>query len=154
MPDWEEVVSSVSDATNLLRVGNYSLRFGTGWLSFWTWLENSSACGFQGNQPVIVLNCAGGSFRYIPDQQLVRNHAWTFPRIPLTSDVVWRREAEEVPSLADVHRFEIHQDTWHAGFMIWYGATRFELKPQFAPPFCPTAFSTPPRKCPAEWNAC
>ncbi len=134
-PDWEEVASSVRDTTNLLRVGNYSLRFGTGWLSFWTWSENGSACGFQGNQPVIVLNCAGGSFRHIPDQQLVKkNHAWTFHRIPLTGDVVWRCQTEGAPSLANVHQFEIHQDTWHAGFMIWYDAAHFELKPQFDVP--------------------
>ena len=80
---------SVSDDARRVRVGAQSVRlvtasgFDTGvrypaaptahWdastnthLAFWTFADNTNSAGFQGNQPVVVLKTAGGSYRYEP----------------------------------------------------------------------------------------
>lgn len=156
-PDDEPVSVSVIDSTEHVKSGTQSMRFDTGsgfetgvmfpangdghwdlrgiaWLSFWTWAENNTTYGFQGDQPIVVLNCAGGSLRYTPNQQLVNNHAWTFYRIPLMGNAVWQIETEGAPSLADANQIEIHHDTWGYGFILWYDALRFEAVPWFDPP--------------------
>ena len=154
-PAWEATSASTSDSTEHVKAGASALRFDTGsgfdtgvkfpknadahwdlrnvgWLSFWTYAENANP--FQDVQPVVVLNCQGGSLTLRPNDTLTQNHAWTFYRLPLAGDATWQRETNGTPSLVDVNQLEIHQDTWGAGFTIWYDALRFEPKPRFDPP--------------------
>ena len=154
-PDWEAASAGTSDSTEHVKEGTSSVRFDTGsgfdtgvkfpknadahwdlrnvgWLSFWTYAENANP--FQDVQPVVVLNGQGGSLTLRPNDTLTQNHAWTFYRIPLTGDATWQRETNGTPLLSDVNQLEIHQDTWGAGFTIWYDALRFEPKPWFESP--------------------
>src|SRR5262245_53648749 len=104
----------VSDDTTHVRVGSRSLKlttasgFDTGirytlpagdsWdltaldnLTFWTFGDNNTPIGFQGNQPVVVLSGPGGSFRYEPRTQQMPNHAWARHDVPLVGDADWVR---------------------------------------------------------------
>jgi subtilisin-like proprotein convertase family protein len=157
VPSWEGSTSSVSDDTTHVKVGSQSIRFDTtsgfdtgvkfpadagahwdlrraGRLSFWAFSDNNTPIGFQGPQPVIVLDCAGGSFTLTPNDQLMANHSWTFYRIPLQGNAVWALSTNGAPDLADANQIEIHQDTWDAGFTIYYDGLQFESKPMLSPP--------------------
>lgn len=154
-PEWEPTTATTTDSTEHVKTGTYAVRFETGsgfdtgvkfprhgdahwdlrdvgWLTFWTYAENPAS--FQGPQPVVVLNCSGGQLTLRPNDTLTQNHAWTSYLIPLDGDAVWQRETNGTPTLADVNQIEIHQDTWGAGFSIWYDGLTFELKPWFDPP--------------------
>lgn len=158
-PNWETTSATTTDSTEHVKTGSSSVRFDTGsgfdtgvkfprsgdahwdlrdvgWLTFWTYAENPAS--FQDPQPVVALNCSGGKLTLRPSDTLTQNHAWTFYRIPLAGDARWQRETNGAPSLADVNQIEIHQDTWGAGFTIWYDGLRFESKPWFESPMAST----------------
>jgi subtilisin-like proprotein convertase family protein len=150
--DWDTFASdgastSTADDATHVKVGQRSLRFDTqsgfdtgvkypleanaGWdLSFrthlvmWVYADNLNFA-FQGNQPVIVLNGPGGSFTYTPQQEVMPNHAWSLQQIPLAGDALWLRTQEGAPSLAHIDQLEIHQDTWDAGFTMYYDGVEF-----------------------------
>jgi trimeric autotransporter adhesin len=142
--------ASVSDDSSLVKVGSQSLKFVTAsgfdtgvkypasptvhWdltgkvlLTFWAYAVNSNG-GFQGPQPVVVLNSPGGSFRYEPqtDAAMFLN-TWHFYQVPLAGDAQWVRTATGSPTLADVNQLEIHQDTWGYGFTVYYDGMTFGL---------------------------
>ncbi len=149
---------SVSDDATRVRVGARSIRFVTAsgfdtgvrypatptahWdsrtnthLVFWTFADNTNGSGFQGNQPVVVLRTAGGSYRYEPAGNETYNRVWAFHRVPLAGDTRWTRTATDTPTLADVNQIEIHQDTWDYGFAIYYDGLEFvSLTPGGVPP--------------------
>jgi hypothetical protein len=154
-PEWEGVTSSVSNTTTHVKSGTFSIRFDTtsgfdtgvkfpkdsnahwdlrpvGWLAFWAYAENSH--DFQDAQPIIQLNSAGGSFQLRPNDQLMINHEWKFFRIPLSGNAVWTVTTNRQPDWSDVNQLEIHQDTWDAGFTVYYDALRFEPKPAITAP--------------------
>jgi len=139
---------SVSDDARRVRVGAQSVRlvtasgFDTGvrypaaptahWnastnthLAFWTFADNTNSAGFQGNQPVVVLKTAGGSYRYEPAGNETHNRVWAFHRVPLAGDARWTRTTTGAPTLGDVNQIEIHQDTWDYGFTIYYDGLEF-----------------------------
>src|SRR4030095_7617259 len=89
-------------------------------VTFWVYGDNSNPNGFQGNQPIVVLSCAGGTIRYEPTQAAMGNQVWRFVRIPLAGSAAWRRTTTGSPSLAGVNQIEIHQDTWDFGFHVYY----------------------------------
>src|SRR5437870_4133562 len=63
------------------------------------------------------------------------NRAWHLCHVPLGGDAGWTRTASGSPTLGDVLRLKIHQDTWDFGFTVFYDGLRFErLRPTGAPP--------------------
>ncbi len=141
--------TSVSNEAALVRVGTNSLRFVTAsgfdtgvrypktgaahWnlpagarLTFWNYGQNTNFA-WQGPQPIVVLNTAGGSFRYEPDQEFTRNGQWTFCSVPLAGGEGWTRTDSGSPPLADVWNLELHQDTWDSGFTVFYDGVEFAL---------------------------
>jgi subtilisin-like proprotein convertase family protein len=149
---------SVRDDATRVRVGTSSIRFATTsgfdtgvrypaaatahWdartnthLVFWTFADNTNGSGFQGNQPIVVLKTAGGSYRYEPASNETYNRVWAYHRVPLTGDARWRRTTTGAPTLADVNQVEIHQDTWDYGFIIYYdGMELVSIAPGGVPP--------------------
>ena len=53
------------------------------------------------------------------------NHAWSFHQIPLAGDTLWVRTQDGTPSLSHIDQLEIHQDTWDAGFTMYYDGVGF-----------------------------
>ena len=155
--------TSVANDTTHVKVGSNSLRFTTlsgfdtgvkypsagtphwdltdrNYLTFWVYAVNTTPIGFQGNQPIIVLNGPGGSFRYEPSIQLFANNSWAKIRVPLAGDAQWNRTTSGTPSLADINQLEIHADTWDYGFSLYLDGVAFEyLDPNQLPPPGPPA---------------
>lgn len=145
--------ASVSDDATRVTVGAYSIKFTTAsgfdtgvkypaagnahWdltgkthFTFWTYAENNNQPTFQGNQPVLVLKTAGGSYRYEPQGELMTVGQWRQYFISLAGDGAWVRTTTGSPTLADVNQFEIHQDTWGYGFVIYYDGVGFVTVPK------------------------
>ena len=53
------------------------------------------------------------------------NEAWSFQQIPLAGDALWLRTQDGAPSLNQIDQLEIHQDTWDAGFTMYYDGVEF-----------------------------
>lgn len=154
--------ASVADDASRVKAGQFALRFDTAsgfdtgvkypesgaahWdastnthLAFWHYGLNTNEPTWQGNQPIVVLNCAGGSLRYEPQRQFTFDRSWSYVRVPLAGDATWQVTTNGAPSLADVLSLEIHQDTWGYGFTIWYDGVQFvtlsgDLPPPSPPP--------------------
>lgn len=142
--------ASVSNDTTKVAAGSQSLRFETqsgfdtgirlntvadSWnitsfkqLAFWTYSVNNTPLGFQGNQPVVVLSSATGSYRYTPSNQDMLNQGWQKHHIPLAGDGFWQRQTIGTPDLANITSLEIHQDTWDAGFTVYYDGMQFSTR--------------------------
>lgn len=151
--DWDTFASdseiaSVSDDTTHVKVSQRSVRFdtqsgsdtgvvyprdgGANWdltdkshLVMWIYADNSNFA-FQGNQPIVILKGPTGSFRYEPQQEVMPNHAWSLQQIPLVGNSLWQRTTNGTPSLSRIDQLEIHQDTWDAGFTIYYDGVEFK----------------------------
>jgi hypothetical protein len=114
---------------------------GLNFLFFWVYAENTTPNGWQGNQPVILLRSSGGTYTYTPSSQLTPNFAWKLIKVPLAGDATWVRTSTGTPTLSDIDVIEIHQDTWDAGFTVWYDDVRFA---NFTPGGLPQAGPPPP----------
>jgi subtilisin-like proprotein convertase family protein len=158
----DNAATSLANDTNHVKAGSFSLRFDTAsgfdtgvkfpgsgaahWnlttnthLSFWHFGTDTNQPTWQGAQPVVVLNCAGGNLRYEPTRQFTLDNAWSYVRVPLAGDDVWHVTTNGTPSLADALSLEIHQDTWGYGFTIWYDAVQFITTTNSLPPAGPPA---------------
>lgn len=98
---------------------------GNQFVEFWAYSDNQSTYGFQGNQPVIVLNAVGGKVILTPVAQMMSKTGWNYFSIPINGNAVWNRTITGSPDLKDVNSIEIHQDTWDYGFDIYYDGLRF-----------------------------
>src|ERR1035441_6086373 len=144
----DNAATSVSNDVTQVKAGAYSLRFDTGsgfdtgvvypgtgaahWnaatnthVAFWHYGVDTNEPTWQGNQPVVVLQCAGGSLHYEPQRQFTYDRAWSYARVPLAGDAMWQVTPNGTPTLADVLSLEIHQDTWGYGFTVYYDAVQF-----------------------------
>jgi protocatechuate 3,4-dioxygenase beta subunit len=95
-------------------------------LVFWAYAVNANSPTFQGNQPVVVLNSPAGTFRYTPQTEAgMFLDSWHLYQIPIGGSAAWLRTTTGTPTISDVTSLEIHQDTWGAGFTIWYDGVEF-----------------------------
>ena len=155
-------IATVNNDTNLVRIGEQSLKFDTqsgfdtgitytpptntyldlstkNHLVFWAYGINNNPNGFQGNQPIIQLNSATGSFRYEPQGTFMSNNGWQKYTIPLEGNSQWVRTTTGTPTLSNITELEIHQDTWDAGFTVYYDGLEFiNRDPNYLPPAGPT----------------
>jgi Ca2+-binding RTX toxin-like protein len=93
--------------------------------TFWIYAINNNAFGFQGNQPVVVLNSPNGSFRYEPRNNLMVTQQWQQIKVPLVGSQDWNRTTTGTPSFNNITSIEIHQDTWDYGFTAYYDGLKF-----------------------------
>jgi hypothetical protein len=140
--------TSVSNDSTFVRAGTQSIRFDTAsgfdtwvvypaagnahWdlshkesIFFWAYALNSNDGGFQGYQPIVVLKCQGGDVIYTPQDSEMAIGAWTLYQIPLIGNAHWVTSFDQSPTLTDVNQIEIHQDTWGAGFTVYYDGLNF-----------------------------
>ena len=96
------------------------------YLSFWSFSDNQTPVGFQGNQPIIVLQTTGGTITYTPSHLMHGATGWAHFFVPLAGSSVWTKTTTGTPNLNDVLSLEIHQDTWDSGFDMYYDAVSFE----------------------------
>ena len=114
--------ATVSNDTNFVKIGSQSLKFvtesgfdtgikyqipedarwdltGITHLEFWAYAINNTPIGFQGNQPVIILNSPNGSFRYEPQGSLgtMPLNRWIKYSLPLTGDSEWSLTKPIIP---------------------------------------------------------
>jgi subtilisin-like proprotein convertase family protein len=106
-------------------------------LAVWLLGTNANTPTWQGNQPTVVLQCAGGSLRYEPRRQFTLDNVWSYVRVPLAGDATWTVATNGLPSLADVHSLEFHQDTWGYAFTLWYDGVQFLTVTNGLPPAGP-----------------
>lgn len=107
-------------------------------LEFWEYAVNDNPNGFQGPQPVVVLETPTGKIRYEPREIEMFDRAWHLYRIPLAGDEFWTRTEIGNPDITDVLSLEIHQDTWDDGFTIYYDGVHFvQMNPGGLPPYGP-----------------
>ncbi len=147
-----------TDEAERVKVGRFSIRFETesgfdtgvthpadasahwdlsdkNFLDFRAYAINPNSSGFQGNQPVVVLNTPTGSIRLEPDANLMFDRAWHHYRVPLDGDERWTRTDTGTPDITDVNQLEIHQDTWDTGFVVYYDGVEFVQRiPGMLPP--------------------
>jgi hypothetical protein len=154
----DSAVTAVSNDASQVKIGSQSIKFdtqsgfdtgiryslpaGESWdltsvntLSFWTYGDNNTPVGFQGNQPIVVLSGPGGSFEYEPQLPEMANHTWSKHSIPLAGGAnQWNRTVTGTPSLTNITDIEIHQDTWDFGFSVYYDGLHFWSAGSFPPP--------------------
>jgi hypothetical protein len=100
------------------------------YFTFWAYAQNSNANGFQNGSPIVYLRNADGSyFRYryqggsSPMSQA--KGVWKNFNVPLAGGGGWTRTVSGSPTLGDIDRVEIHNDTWGAGFSIFFDGVGF-----------------------------
>jgi hypothetical protein len=160
----EGAIGTLTDAPGRRRSGASSLRFRTsgafdtmvrypgsasaGWdltgkdfFSFWAYAENTNQGLFQNNSPVVrLVNAAGGTIQYAylvgdaPMNGAVG--AWKRFVVPLAGGENWTKTTSGEVGLADIDWVEIHNDTWGAGFTIYFDGVGFGRAgaPDTAPP--------------------
>lgn len=97
-------------------------------LTFWTFSDNNTPIGFQGNQPVVVLVTATGRYTYTPAGDVMPEHGWRRHHVPLAGGSGWVRDVQGSPDLANVTALEVHQDTWDFGFTVFYDGMQFSTR--------------------------
>jgi hypothetical protein len=104
------------------------------YLIFWAYVMNPNANGFQYN-PAVVLRGPNGSIRYEATPSHIYFDSWHLYRIPLAGDETWVRTQTGTVSLADISRFEFHNDTWDYGYTLYLDGLDFTtLTPPGPPP--------------------
>ncbi|MFO0957910.1 MAG: Calx-beta domain-containing protein [Isosphaeraceae bacterium] len=102
----------------------------TNYLAFWSYSDNRTPIGFQGEQPVVVLNTASGKVTLTPQHTLTPKQGWQHFFVPLAGSTEWARTTTDAPDMRHVNSVEIHQDTWDYGFDIYYDGMQFlQLNP-------------------------
>jgi hypothetical protein len=143
----EGTFTSVANDTEYVKEGSYSIKFETesGWdtgvkypanssahwditsknyLVFWIYAINNNL-GFQGHQPVVVLNCPNGSYKYTAQGECMYKNRWFMYKVPLSGDDFWVLTTEGSPTMSNINQIEIHHDTWDAGFILYYDGLKF-----------------------------
>lgn len=106
---------------------NWDLR-SYNYLNFWAYAINNNPAGFQNNSPWILLkNDDGSYFKYITFSEPMNEAigVWKQFQIPLSGDGSWVRTPSGNPTLADIDKIEIHNDTWGSGLTILFDEVGF-----------------------------
>jgi hypothetical protein len=101
-------------------------------LRFWAYAVNTNNPQFQNNSPWIRLgNFQDGYFEYTPGSDVLNNalNTWTYYVVPLAGGGGWTRTTNGTPALGNINYFELHADTWGAGFTLWLDGVNFYPQP-------------------------
>lgn len=88
--------------------------------------------GFQNGSPWVRLgNFQNGFFEWHPTEDVLNNalNQWVEFVIPVNGDGLWQRSTFGAPALGEINYFELHADTWGAGFTLWLDGVRFDPQP-------------------------
>jgi len=96
-------------------------------LSFSAYAINSNESLFQGPIVIYLKNNNGSFFRYESSNDSMNSaiNNWKEFNIPLTGSPDWVRTTSGTPSMSDIDQIEIHNDTWGAGFTIYFDGLGF-----------------------------
>ncbi|MBL9119078.1 MAG: hypothetical protein JNL80_04085 [Phycisphaerae bacterium] len=86
--------------------------------------------GFQDQSPWFRLVCSGGLID-LRCCELLNEALWQWidVTVPLAGDGQWQRTEIGSPDITQVHRLEMHADTWGYGFTLWADGVGFEPNP-------------------------
>lgn len=166
----------ITDSSEQVKLGDYSIKFETEsgyrtglqypasgdaqWnlsaatsLEFWIYAENNSVYGFQGNQPIVHLISADGSYSYEPQSVLMFNNAWHKYTIPLAGDNTWTRTQSGSPDLTAINQIQLDTDTWDFGFTLYLDGLIFPDSEETPLLDAPTlSFSTSDNRITISWT--
>ncbi|MBL8878355.1 MAG: hypothetical protein JNG88_04475 [Phycisphaerales bacterium] len=106
-------------------------------IRIWGYAENNNI-GFQEETPWVRIGSPDGYIEWRSRSTLwnAARNQWLEFVIPYGGDAEWERRFVGSPNPSAIQWFEIHTDTWGAGFTLWIDAVRFE------PAVLPTAGDT------------
>ncbi|HUU97043.1 MAG TPA: hypothetical protein VM487_14995 [Phycisphaerae bacterium] len=142
---------TLSDDTDFKQVGDASLRMDAtggsdnyarypyGLLAKWDlqavemirfWLYADNEHYFQ-DWSVRLGNLQDGYFEWRAPVDLLNQarYQWLECAVPISGDATWQRGTFGTPDLAEINYFEIHADTWDAGFTLWIDGVGFDPRP-------------------------
>ena len=95
-------------------------------IRFWCYAQNPNG-GFQNGSPWVRLGNADGYFEWHPSSELLNQAIgrWVEFVIPMAGNSTWQRTTFGSPDLQAINHFELHADTWGAGFTLWLDDVRF-----------------------------
>lgn len=90
-------------------------------LFFTLYTENSSANGFQGENPIIRIVTGTGTANYTPILDLCNDarDRWLPFVLPFEESASWKRADSATIDFSDIRRIEFHVDTWDYGYKLW-----------------------------------
>ncbi|MCC6661868.1 MAG: hypothetical protein IT437_13390 [Phycisphaerales bacterium] len=99
-------------------------------IRFWARSENPNV-GFQSETPWVRLISESGYYEWRSATTALNETRgqWVEFVIPVDGSADWPRSIVGSPSLASVNGFEVHADTWDAGFTLWVDGVRFDPPP-------------------------
>jgi hypothetical protein len=100
---------------------------GVQYIRFWCYAVNPNGA-FQSGSPWLHLGDRDGFFAWQPTWDILNQAIgqWVEYVIPIAGDATWQRSTFGTPSLANINYFELHADTWGAGFTLWLDGVRFD----------------------------
>jgi len=100
-------------------------------MRFWAYAVNNNNPQFQNYSPWVRLGNADGYFQWSPSWDILNNslNTWYEYVIPINGDATWTRTTSGTPVLSNINYFELHADTWGAGFTLWLDGVRFVPQP-------------------------
>ncbi|MCG3127755.1 MAG: hypothetical protein CHACPFDD_02627 [Phycisphaerae bacterium] len=102
-------------------------------IRLWAYAENENWPGFQELSPWVRLgHYQDGYFQWKPTSDILNNSIghWVEFVIPIAGNGTWQKTTSGAPSLSEINYFELHADTWGAGFVLWLDGVRFEPSPR------------------------
>jgi hypothetical protein len=96
---------------------------------FWAYATNAQT--FQNGSPWLRIGNADGYYQWSPNSDVLNNciGQWIEYVIPINGDATWTRTTSGTPSLSAINYWELHADTWGAGFTLWLDGVRFVPQP-------------------------
>ena len=96
-------------------------------IHFWCYALNPNGA-FQSGSPWIHLGNQDGFFEWRPTWDVLNQAIgqWVEYVIPVDGDATWQLSTFGTPTLAEINYFELHADTWGAGFTLWLDGVRFD----------------------------
>ncbi|MEW6249064.1 MAG: PQQ-binding-like beta-propeller repeat protein [Planctomycetota bacterium] len=88
--------------------------------------------GFQNQSPWIRLGSfQNGYFQWTPSWDILNSAIgmWREFTVPIAGNSTWTRTTVGTPSLSHINYFQLHADTWGAGFTLWLDGIGFSPQP-------------------------
>ena len=97
------------------------------YIHIWCLAENPNG-SFQDASPWIYLGNSDGFFEWHPTYDILNQALghWVQFVIPIEGNDTWQRSTFGSPDMSNINYFELHADTWGAGFTLWLDGVRFD----------------------------
>jgi hypothetical protein len=104
---------------------------GMNYFVFWAYAQSSNP--FEHPQPKVIMTGANGYYTFTPNTTLTVPNTWQRFVIPLGGDSTWTRTETDFPDFSEIIQVEIHQDSFVAGFTVYYDGMGFVNDPADEP---------------------